>query len=97
MARKHSKPGSFYVERTAREFALYVCGNGHTNYSIDPGNIPRFVIAFDGIQPDADGTGAVLNGPNGKDSFKNEFRVTRTNVVDFATLRRMSASARSGH
>jgi len=60
----------------------------HVDYTIDPQNVSRFGVCFDGIQLYAtSGVGAVLDGANVKDIMRNEARKDRQLVTTFDEMK----------
>jgi hypothetical protein len=60
----------------------------HVDYTIEPQNIARFGVCFDGIQLyAASGVGAVLDGSNVKDIIRTEWRKDRQLVTTFDEMK----------
>lgn len=59
----------------------------HVDYTMDPANVPRFGIVFDGHQPFSDGMGAVLTGVTTKEAIKSEQREEKQLVTPFEKMR----------
>jgi hypothetical protein len=61
----------------------------HDDWTIDPHSVPRYGIQYDGIQTNATGEDAVLNGVSAKDAFQDEVRDVKNHIISFDDIRKM--------